>query len=267
MSSVHRLRRLLAINSRWVLAVLGAAAIVFSPFAAAMTNLPFAAMLLVVGAIALSLSIEMARSLDIQRRLRRLEAAKKASTPRQSAALPQERSSVPVVPRNSGVTPGRLVAGHGTDRLPVIAFDLTGMSEDQIRCAVESTAAHQLITGSFKPVFVMDRPEFSATRAYGYLAELVVAPEEWRGDQAARTDYLRRRLDSILAAYGCAAVIRPRADGLGEVGRLLIERVVASSTNGQIELTGGPSPNSAARSRAKTRTDDAVPTTGKAVMR
>lgn len=269
MNALHGLRRSLAINSRWILAVLGAAAIVFSPFAAALSNFYSAATLLVVGAIALALSIQMARSLDIQRRLRRLGAANRMSTSKQPGSpRAEERSSGPVISPGSSVTAGRLLVGDGIDRLPVIAFDLTGMSGDQMHRAVESTAAHQLITGAFKPVFIMDQPEFGATRAYGYLAELLVAADEWRADQAARADYLRRRLDSILSAYGCVAVIRPSADGLGEVSRVLIERIVAGSTKRDlVEL-----PKNASQLRGKVGRDDAdprdaVPTTGKAVMR
>lgn len=256
MNGLHRLRRLLAINSQWVLAVLGAAAIVFSPVAAALTNVSSAATLLIVGAIAVALSIQMARSLDIQRRVRKLGVARGPSTPKQALLpAPKKRSSIPGIPAGAGVTPGRLVAGDGSDRLPVIAFDLTAMSEDQIRQAVESTAEHQLITGSFKPVFIMDQPEFGATRAYGYLAELLVAPDEWRGDRAERTKYLRDRLESILGAYGCAAVIRPTTDGLGEVNRILIERIVAGSTKDhQVRPPEGALPDAAAFSRAKTRT-------------
>jgi hypothetical protein len=235
MSAMAQLRRLVAIRYPWVIATLGVAAILFSPFAAVQTSASSGVTLLIVGGIAVAVSIEMARSLDIQRKVRNLGAAQAvmAAKQREPASVPSSHSEakapqkeLAVARSGTDVTPGRLISGHGVEHLPVIAFDLTGMDEEQISCAVDSIAAHQLIAASFKPLFLIDRPEFGTIRSYGYLAELLIAHDEWRNDSGDRIDYVRSRLDSIERDYACAAVVRGDAQGLGEIGTLLIERIV-----------------------------------------
>jgi hypothetical protein len=263
MSGLGGLRRLVAIRFRWVVGLLGVAAIIASPFVAFGTSVSSGATLLMVGLVAVAISIQMARGLDIQRRVRKLAVAP-AAAPVPAKAPVRERPAPPkpvtIPPPGASVTPGDLLSGHGAQLLPVIAFDLTGMAEPDLHSAVESIAAHQLITGSFKPVFLIDRPEFGPMRTYGYLAELLIAPDEWRGDPSSRSAYVRRRLDSILQAYACAELVRVSGDGLSEVGKAAIDKAASAWRKKHEVAPALSAPSAAAVRPPRISTPDAAST-------
>lgn len=254
MSSLQQMRHIVAVKAHWALMCIGVATILFSPFAVVLANVALAVLLMLGGILAVAMSIQMARSLDVQRKVRKLATAKATSPPssHKSGSAPYQKTSPAPLQRvqptaseravspakqekwkstaraaGADVTAGRLLARDGTEGLPVIAFDMTRMEEERISGVVESIAAHQLITGAFKPLCIIDQPDFGPVRAYGYLTELLISPREWSEDQGSRADYVRRRLDSIVSTYGCSAVIRPSAEGLGDISLALVDKTIA----------------------------------------
>lgn len=129
------------------------------------------------------------------------------------------------------VAPGKLLAGVGVERLPVVLLSLVGLAEDAVDSTVSSTvidavidevAALQLLGAGFRPVFLLDTPAFSRARSYGYLAELVTAASSWAGDQAEWPEYIGARVASMTRAYGVSAVLTIGPHGLDPVTRALL---------------------------------------------
>lgn len=110
-------------------------------------------------------------------------------------------------------TPGRLIAGQGHERLPVVIINLIGEDVPTITQLVDEIAALQLATAGFRPVFVLDQPALAITRRYGFATELVMEPAAWPFDQR-WDDYVARRLRDILSTYGAKVMINPSAEGL-----------------------------------------------------
>ena len=80
------------------------------------------------------------------------------------------------------VAAGRLLAGLGIERLPVIMLDLVGLADDLgdrvaigelVDDVIDEVAELQLLGAGFRPVFLLDVPAFNRARGYGYVVELV----------------------------------------------------------------------------------------------
>ncbi|TDC54434.1 hypothetical protein E1212_03060 [Jiangella ureilytica] len=120
------------------------------------------------------------------------------------------------------VTAGRLLAGIGRERLPVAVVLLLGLPAERVREVVDELAELQVLTAGFRPVVVMDVPELSAARAYGYPAELLIAPADWAHATQTWDDYLRSTLATIFATYRSTASVTVGPDGLTHTDRLLL---------------------------------------------
>ena len=153
-------------------------------------------------------------------RIRRSAAARALAT----RIFPMEpRGSEPAV----DVAAGRLLAGLGVERLPVILVSLVGFADGGERAAVsevvdaviDDVAEMQVLGAGFRPVFLLDTPAFSRARNYGYLAELVTPRTAWQGEPAEWPEYVGARLASMATAYGVSGVIAIGPDGLDDVGR------------------------------------------------
>lgn len=120
------------------------------------------------------------------------------------------------------VTPGRLLAGVGTERLPVVVVLLLGLPGERVREVVDELAELQVLTAGFRPVVVMDVPELAAARAYGYPAELLLTEDGWAHPTQRWDDYLRSTLATIFAAYRSTASVTVGPDGLTRVDTLLL---------------------------------------------
>ena len=250
MNALKNLRRVVAIHLQWIIAGCGALAIPGSVAVTLISGIRFGAVLFLLGLMAIGVSIQMARSLDIQRRVRKLGAEPAATISREAAPpAKKQQLSAPAGPvPGVDVAPGRLVSGYGVRELPVIAFDLTGMSEDQVRSAVDGIAGYQLISGSFKPVLLLDQPSFGPIRAYGYVAELIIAADEWQANDSQRERYVQLRLQSIMIDYGCAGIIRASPEGMGEVSAAVIDKL----TSDWIAVHRGTAVRSASQPRGRT---------------
>lgn len=123
---------------------------------------------------------------------------------------------------------GRLLAGLGIERLPVILLSLIGLtngsgtnaSSDQVIDAViDEIAEMQLLGAGFRPVFLLETPAFSRARSYGYLVELVTPRTAWSGESVDWPDYVAARVASMTRAYGISAIITVGPDGLDDAVR------------------------------------------------
>jgi hypothetical protein len=122
---------------------------------------------------------------------------------------------------------GRLLAGLGTERLPVILISLVGLPEDiedsaageVIDVVIDEVAECQLLGAGFRPVFLLDTPAFGRARSYGYVVELVTPRSAWLGEPAVWSQYIAGRVASITATYGVSTMITVGPNGLDDVAR------------------------------------------------
>lgn len=123
---------------------------------------------------------------------------------------------------------GRLLAGLGTEHLPVILLSLVGVtngistnasSGQVVEAVIDEVAEMQLLGAGFRPVFLLDVPAFSQVRRYGYLVELVTPRTAWSGESAEWSDYVAARVASMKRTYGVSTVIIVGPDGLDDAAR------------------------------------------------
>lgn len=126
------------------------------------------------------------------------------------------------------VAAGRLLAGLGIERLPVILLNLVGLADDLgdrvaigelVDEVVDDVAELQLLGAGFRPVFLLDVPAFNRARSYGYAVELVTPRTAWSAERPDWSEYVAARVTSMTALYGVSAVITVGPDGLGDVAR------------------------------------------------
>lgn len=111
---------------------------------------------------------------------------------------------------------GRLVAGHGTDNLPVVLVSLVGAPDGDVPTILERVAQEQVLTGGFRPVVLLDSDHFAEVRQYGYPVDFLVPEAAWTDPQVPWRDYFRERLRSMRQHYGAVALVElTEPDGLG----------------------------------------------------
>jgi hypothetical protein len=127
-----------------------------------------------------------------------------------------------------GLAAGRLLAGLGTERLPVILLSLVGLTNGTgsntssvkvVEAVIDEVAEIQLLGAGFRPVFLLDMPAFSRARSYGYLVELVTPRTAWSGESADWSDYVGARIASMKNAYGVSATVTVGPDGLDDAAQ------------------------------------------------
>ncbi len=111
--------------------------------------------------------------------------------------------------------PGRLLAGLGVERLPVILVSLVGFADgigeravvsEVVDAVIDDVAEMQLLGAGFRPVFLLDTPAFTRARSYGLCCRARHASYRLAG-RACRVAGVRRR-------SGCID-----GDGLWRLGR------------------------------------------------
>jgi hypothetical protein len=120
------------------------------------------------------------------------------------------------------VAPGNLLGGVGTERLPVVVVIMLGVPADRVEAAVDEIAQLQLLTAGFRPVVVMDTPALGAARRYGFPTELLTSRDAWVDGHQSWDEYAQLRLGRIIATYRSACTVTVGADGLDDVGRLIL---------------------------------------------
>lgn len=122
---------------------------------------------------------------------------------------------------------GRLVAGRDTDLLPVVVLSLIGVSQERTHDVVEEVARVQLLTAGFRPVFVLDGPQLSVVRRYGYAAELLIPAVEWGVEDELWEDYAASRVAAIHRTYGAVLAVGLSCEGLSPGDMVLLRSVSA----------------------------------------
>ena len=117
--------------------------------------------------------------------------------------------------------------------LPVVGFFATGLTDEQAAHVMADVAASQRETGSFRPVFLLDRPIFGTARHHGYVLEHIVPQEDWVGGlfgQVAWKDYLATRLASAVDSYQLWQLLQLEPTGLSELDRALLRALIPRVT-------------------------------------
>jgi hypothetical protein len=126
------------------------------------------------------------------------------------------------------VAAGRLLAGLGTERLPVVLVSLVGVADDLgdrvaigelVDEVIDDVAELQVLGAGFRPVFLLDTPVFTRARSYGYVVELVTPRTAWSAESPDWSEYVAARVASMTTTYGISAVITVGPKGLGDVPR------------------------------------------------
>ncbi len=107
-----------------------------------------------------------------------------------------------------------------TERLPIVIVDAIGAGA-ALPHVLREVAILQGETRGFRPVLLLDQPEFAAVRAYGWPMELLLPEAEWAfaGEWA---DYRARRLAMMLARYRAWTIVGVLDGQLEPGGRRLL---------------------------------------------
>jgi hypothetical protein len=132
-------------------------------------------------------------------------------------------------PAPMDVSAGNLLGGVGTESLPVVLVVIVGTASDQVSDIVDEVARHQLLGAGFRPVIVMDSPNFGAIRSYGYPVEHVIDRHSWVSDSdASWMDYVSARLQLLFDTYRATASIGVGPAGLDTASRLILRSLRAA---------------------------------------
>lgn len=169
--------------------------------------------------------VRRARRLPGYRRLRRtvLYRLRTSDTAREVVArvFTDSPAATPHVPQPFPY-PGNLVAGLGVDLLPVWIISMVGVPPERIEPAVREVARYQVLFAHFRPVFLLDQPEFAATRQFRYPTELLVHRSEWDFPDTTWLQYASRRLSQITRHYNAAAVVEIPPEGVTDAIRMVL---------------------------------------------
>lgn len=129
-------------------------------------------------------------------------------------AIAQRLWATEVTPdgRGADLTSGNLLAGVGLHALPVVVFELAAVPETRLEAVVDEIAGIQLLTAGFRPVLLLDRPDFACARKYGFAAELMPPMTEAQQEQVRYWERIRR-------AYGTGLLLEVSSDGLSRTQR------------------------------------------------
>ncbi|NEE01445.1 hypothetical protein [Phytoactinopolyspora halotolerans] len=145
------------------------------------------------------------------------------------------RLSGSAAPRTSGqhrsmaFRPGRYFVQDGARRLPVVVVVATGLTDGEAERIAREFEYAQMMTGSFRPLFVIDSADFAPFRSRGYVVERVMRAHELAvaspGDSYG--EYLFSRLRSIASDYGAASIV-PLPEGSAATLRGSTARLVGA---------------------------------------
>lgn len=143
-------------------------------------------------------------------------------------------------------TGGRHVGGRDAALLPVVGVLALGLDHDEVERLVEQVADLQRCERSFRPLLVLDRPDFATARRHGYVVELVVPQQHWADHPQAgsRTEgaatswsaYLGRRLADIVDHYQLWHLARVGPEGLDPLD-LAVLRAIAPRLPATLEVS------------------------------
>jgi hypothetical protein len=107
------------------------------------------------------------------------------------------------------IHPGRFFAQDKGRQLPVVVVVATGMDVGDAERLAAAVERAQFLTGSFRPLFVVDSAEFAPFRTRGYAVERVmpVAAYAEVSPHDSYAEYLYGRVSSVARGYRAASVV------------------------------------------------------------
>jgi hypothetical protein len=112
------------------------------------------------------------------------------------------------------IRPGRYFPPGVGRRLPIVVVVATGLRDGEAEELAREFEYAQMMTGSFRPLFVIDSGDFGPFRRRGYVVERVMSEKELAktNPEDAYGEYLFSRLSTITSAYRAVSVV-PFASG------------------------------------------------------
>ena len=104
---------------------------------------------------------------------------------------------------------GNVIGGLGLDNLPVVVVNLVGADPDAVPGLVEAVAQEQVLTGGFRPVFLIDGDYFAEIRQYDYPVDHVIPKASWPGASEDWERYVVDRLRQMRRSYSAIALVDP----------------------------------------------------------
>lgn len=117
--------------------------------------------------------------------------------------------AVTVTPLPLKIRAGRYFTDKKARRLPIVILVATGLREEDAEALAREIERAQLMTASFRPVFVIDSADFTPFRRRGYVVERVMPADEFRSiaPTHAYLEYLTTRLETVLREYRAISII------------------------------------------------------------
>lgn len=103
---------------------------------------------------------------------------------------------------------GNLLSGLGRYHLPVAVVSLIDTPADRVDEVIDEIARLQVLTGSFRPFFLLNCNRLDSARRYGFGADLLIERDQWVDLEqtwseyaAARVAHLRDIFDAVLVTH------------------------------------------------------------------
>lgn len=131
------------------------------------------------------------------------------------------------VPRAVDIQPGRFYEPGRGRTLPIVIFVSTGMAEGDSEELARKVELAQVMTGSFRPLFVVDSSELRPFRTRQHAVEHIMPREEFEAlnRHDSWTEYLHERTASIARAYRATSVVPLPRGGVGQVSDEMLRLV------------------------------------------
>jgi len=122
-------------------------------------------------------------------------------------------------PRPMDIRPGRFFEPGRGRSLPVVVFVATGLCPGDAELLAREVEAAQFMTGSFRPLFVVDGAEMRPFRAREMAVEHVVPREQFEATNPydSWNEYLYDRVASIARSYRATSVVPLPPSGVGSL--------------------------------------------------
>lgn len=113
------------------------------------------------------------------------------------------------------IRPGRFFTGDRGRTLPVIAIVALGANPGDAEKLADTVERAQYLTGSFRPLLVVDGGELAPFRARGFAVEHVMSEAAFRAlnPEDSYNEYVLHRVGSIVSDYRALAALPVPPDG------------------------------------------------------
>ncbi len=159
----------------------------------------------------------------------RAMAVARALVPRRGARRVGRRGGSSGVRLN--IRAGRYVDDSARQELPIVVIVATGDRAADAERLAASVERAQVLTGSFRPLFVIDHGWFTPFRTRGYAVEHVMSESAFAAVRPhdLYSDYVFRRVASVTRSYGARSVVPVADDGVLDPESLRLIGAVAPS--------------------------------------